>query len=93
MLMRKQVYKRLGSALMIRPARQSRLDAPGVFLHAVIWGAVRRKIFKDDKNREDMIERLPNLLLETQNSLLCMGVHAQPCLLSISNRTFAPSCG
>jgi len=48
--------------------RQARLDAPGVLHHIMIRGIERRKIFKDDKDREDMLDRLAKLLPETQTA-------------------------
>jgi putative transposase len=48
--------------------RQSRLDAPGVLHHIMIRGIERRKIFRNDKDREDMLERLAKLLPDTQTA-------------------------
>ena len=46
--------------------RLARLDAPGVFHHIIIRGIERRKIFRDDRDRENFLERLGTLLLETK---------------------------
>ena len=46
--------------------RLARLDAPGILHHIMIRGIERRKIFRDAKDREDFLERLGNLLLETK---------------------------
>ena len=46
--------------------RIARLDTPGLLNHVMIRGIERRKIFKDDKDRENFIERLSILLPETQ---------------------------
>lgn len=48
--------------------RIARLDAPGVLHHVMIRGIERRKIFRNDKDREDFIERLEVLCPETQTS-------------------------
>ena len=48
--------------------RPSRLDAPGVLHHVIIRGIERRNIFKDDHDRDDLLERLANLLPETRIS-------------------------
>ena len=48
--------------------RLSRLDAPGVLHHIMIRGIERRKIFKDDKDREDILDRLSILLPETKTA-------------------------
>jgi putative transposase len=46
--------------------RLARLDAPGVFHHIIIRGIERRKIFRDNRDRENFLERLGGLLLETK---------------------------
>ncbi|MBN2318998.1 MAG: transposase, partial [Acidobacteria bacterium] len=46
--------------------RSARLDAPGVLNHVIIRGIERRKIFKDDQDREDLLKRLAALLPETR---------------------------
>jgi len=48
--------------------RSARLDAPGVLHHIMIRGIERRKIFKDDKDREDFLARLEKLLPATKTS-------------------------
>ena len=40
----------------------ARLDAPGVLHHIIIRGIERRKIFRDNKDRDNFIDRLSNLL-------------------------------
>ena len=46
--------------------RLARLDAPGVIHHIFIRGIERRKIFRDNRDRENFLERLGTLLLETK---------------------------
>ena len=46
--------------------RIARLDTPGLLHHVMIRGIERRKIFNDDKDRENFIERLSALLPETK---------------------------
>lgn len=48
--------------------RLARLDAPGVLHHIMIRGIERRKIFRDNKDREDLLNRLAKLLPETQTT-------------------------
>jgi len=50
-------------AVFIIP-RQARLDAPGVLHHVIIRGIERRNVFRDDDDRDDLIERLSLLLPE-----------------------------
>ena len=46
--------------------RIARIDTPGLLHHVMIRGIERRKIFNDDKDRENFIERLSILLPETK---------------------------
>ena len=48
--------------------RLARLDAPGVLHHIMVSGIERRNIFRIKKDREDFLDRLSNLLPETQTS-------------------------
>jgi REP element-mobilizing transposase RayT len=46
--------------------RAARLDTPGLLHHVIIRGIERRRIFRDDVDREDFLERLSDLLPETK---------------------------
>lgn len=48
--------------------RSARLDAPGVLHHVLIRGIRSRSIFKDDRDRENFLERLGKLLQETRTA-------------------------
>ncbi len=48
--------------------RQARIDAPGSLHHVIVRGIGRRKIFNDDQDRNHFIERLGNILEETQTT-------------------------
>ena len=48
--------------------RQARLDAPGVLYHIMIRGIGRQKIFINDRDRLDFLDRLTKLLPETQTA-------------------------
>jgi putative transposase len=48
--------------------RLARLDAPGVLNHVIVRGIERRHIFRDDKDRDNLVERLSKLLPETQTT-------------------------
>ena len=43
-------------------SRTSRLDTPGILHHVMIRGIERRDVFTDDEDRENLIERLSDLL-------------------------------
>jgi len=45
--------------------RTARLDAPGVLHHVMIRGIEGRKIFRNNKDRDDFLDRLAKLLPET----------------------------
>ncbi len=42
-------------------ARGPRLDAPGVLHHVMVRGIERRPLFRDDRDRDDFVERLAGL--------------------------------
>jgi putative transposase len=46
--------------------RIARLDAPGVLHHVMIRGIEGRKIFRDNRDRKDFIERLAKLCPEME---------------------------
>jgi len=48
--------------------RLARLDASGVLHHIIIRGIERRKIFRDNKDRDNLIDRLSDLLPATQTT-------------------------
>ncbi len=48
--------------------RQSRLDAPGVLHHVIIRGIEGRRIFRDDEDRDNLLDRLSLILPETKTS-------------------------
>jgi putative transposase len=48
--------------------RLARLDAPGVLHHIMIRGIERRKIFGNNRDREDFLERLSKLLPQSETA-------------------------
>jgi len=48
--------------------RSSRIDAPGALHHIICRGIERRKIFMDDSDRNDFIERLADILIGTSTA-------------------------
>ena len=65
--------------------RRSRIDAPGALQHIIARGIDRKRIFSDDADRDNFIDRLGNILSETQtacfawalipNHVLCRALH------------------
>ena len=45
--------------------RKARIDAPGALHHIIVRGIERRKIFYDDSDRDNFLERLGGVLTET----------------------------
>ena len=45
--------------------RKARIDAPGALHHIIIRGIERRRIFSDDKDRDNFVERLGDILTDT----------------------------
>ncbi len=46
--------------------RQARIDALGAVHHIIVRGIERRKIFLDDQDRDNFVNRLGDLVIETQ---------------------------
>jgi len=46
--------------------RKARIDAPGALHHIIIRGIERRRIFSDDQDRDNFVERLGDIVTETQ---------------------------
>ena len=47
-------------------ARKARIDAPGALHHIIVRGIERKKIFRSDYDRKNFLNRLNNLIPETQ---------------------------
>ena len=45
--------------------RKARIDAPGALHHIIVRGIERRKIFYDNADRDNFLERLGSVLTET----------------------------
>jgi len=50
--------------------RQARIDAPGALHHVICRGIERRKIFRDNQDRRDLIDRLSRVVVETSTTCL-----------------------
>ena len=53
--------------------RKARIDAPGALHHIIVRGIERRKIFYDDNDRDNFLDRLGMILTETQTSCFAWG--------------------
>ncbi len=50
--------------------RKARIDAPGALHHIIVRGIERRRIFSDDQDRDNFVERLGDIVTETQTGCL-----------------------
>ena len=57
--------------------RQSRIDAPGALHHIIARGIERKRIFTDGVDRDNFLNRLGNILTETQTAVAGCGGHLQ----------------
>ena len=48
-----------------RMPRKARIDAPGALHHIIFRGIERRKIFRDNKDRDNFLDRLGNVLSDS----------------------------
>ncbi|MCG2774804.1 MAG: hypothetical protein L6406_03900 [Desulfobacterales bacterium] len=48
--------------------RKARIDAPGALHHIIIRGIERRKIFRDNTDRNNFLDRLGNIRTESSTS-------------------------
>jgi len=51
--------------------RKARIDAPGALHHIIVRGIERRSIFSDDKDRDNFVDRLADIVTETET--FCFG--------------------
>ena len=67
--------------------RQSRIDAPGALHHIIVRGIERRKIFIDDQDRHDFIDRLENILEQTETGCYAWALIPNHCHLLLQTGT------
>jgi REP element-mobilizing transposase RayT len=48
--------------------RLARLDAPGILYHVIIRGIERKNIFRDTTDKQNLVDRLDQLIPQTQTS-------------------------
>ena len=51
--------------------RKARIDAPGALHHIIVNGIERRRIFSDDRDRDNFADRLGDIITDTQT--FCFG--------------------
>ena len=53
---------------MVDMPRKARIDAPGALHHIIVRGIDRRKIFFDDFDRDDFLDRLGGILSDSKTA-------------------------
>jgi len=51
--------------------RKARIDAPGALHHIIVRGIERRRIFLDDQDRDNFIDRLGDIITDTETFCFC----------------------
>jgi REP element-mobilizing transposase RayT len=59
-------YENPGSSMGSSSARKARIDMSGALHHLMIRGIERNKIFRDDQDRDNFLDRLGKILVETK---------------------------
>ena len=54
--------------------RKARMDAPGALHHIIVRGIERKKIFRDDKDRDKFLERLGDIFSDTKAPCLAWAI-------------------
>ena len=67
--------------------RKSRIDAPGALHHIIVRGIERGKIFVDDMDRNNFLDRTGGYFYRNKYKLLGMGANSQPLPPVVKNRT------
>lgn len=65
--------------------RKARIDAPGALHHVIVRGIARRRIFDDDQDRSNFLDRLGDILQATET-----GCYAWALLLNASTFNSLP---
>ncbi len=67
--------------------RKARIGAPGALHHIICRGIERRSIFRDNKDRDNFVEQLGNILLHTETHCYAWSIAPQPFSLAAQNRS------
>ena len=59
--------------------RLTRLDAPGILHHVIIRGIERKRIFRDTADKENLVDRLSELIPKTQTRSDARGLFCHWC--------------
>ena len=73
--------------------RKARIDMPGALHHIIVRGIERRRIFYDDLDRRNFIERFGIVLTESDTPPFCLGPDSQSFAFAIEDRDDAAGHG
>jgi hypothetical protein len=71
--------------------RKDRLDAAGALHHIIVRGIERRRIFSEDQDRDNFVERLGDIVLEPEKFCFAWALMTAQSSYFIANRPHA-SC-
>ena len=72
---------------MVDMPRKARIDAPGALHHIIVRGINRRKIFFDDADRDDFLDRLDGILVDSQTACFAWASMTNHALCEDSHKT------
>jgi hypothetical protein len=71
--------------------RKARIDATGALHHIIVRGIERRRIFSDDQDRDNFVERLGDIVTESETFCFAWALMPAQSPYFIANRPHA-SC-
>jgi hypothetical protein len=72
--------------------RLSRIDPPGALHHIIDRGINRQRIFNDDADRDNFLDRLGNILVETQTACFAWSLIPNHISFIAANRHHGQFC-
>jgi REP element-mobilizing transposase RayT len=64
--------------------RRSRIDAPGALHHIIVRGIEKKTIFKDDADKDNFLERLKNILTDSNTSCFAWALIPNPIYVELN---------
>jgi REP element-mobilizing transposase RayT len=61
---------------MVCIPRKARIDAAGALHHIIVRGIERRRIFSEDQDRDNFVERLGDIV--TESEIFCFALALMP---------------
>ena len=70
--------------------RKARIDAPGALHHIIVRGIERRKIFYDDNDRDNFLDRLGIILTDTKTPCFACETTGSPIKGRVKRKNTSP---